>query len=195
MVRKNRGIRLLGAGPENVDLFFDGGEVLVAGGQGGFTLGPWRRRSSRCRGVCDWRGVRRRCASSQGRLRRFRWGAGFFEDFAGDARAMGAPSGIVDFAPVDDGHEQLTFGGYAEMDELLDFARAGTVFDEETDTLKSCFDSGTLLPPPQPTKIGIIVSKERTRVRLSEWGRGGLELHWCEACLVSCETPTFVRYG
>jgi hypothetical protein len=72
-------------------------------------------------------------------------------------------------------HEQLTFAGAAEMDEFLDFVRAGTVFDEETDTLKSCFDSGTLLPPPQPTKIGIIVSKERARVQLSDWGRGGLE--------------------
>lgn len=28
----------LGARPENVDLFFDGGEVFVAGGEGGFAV-------------------------------------------------------------------------------------------------------------------------------------------------------------
>ena len=53
-----------------------------------------------------------------------------FGDFAGDAGAMGAPGGVVDFAPVDDGHEQLAFASDAEMDDFLDFVRAGTVFEE-----------------------------------------------------------------
>jgi hypothetical protein len=53
-----------------------------------------------------------------------------FDDFAGDAGAMGAPSGIVDFAPVDNGHQQVASAGDGEMDEVLNFVRAGTIFEE-----------------------------------------------------------------
>jgi len=36
---EDRGGWSLGGGPENIELFFDGGEVLVAGGEGGFAEG------------------------------------------------------------------------------------------------------------------------------------------------------------
>ncbi len=50
-----------------------------------------------------------------------------FDDFARNAGAVGAPCGIVDFAPVDYRHEQLPFACNAEMDEFLDLLRAGAV--------------------------------------------------------------------
>jgi hypothetical protein len=37
--RRTTGGGWLGSGPEDVDLFFDDGEVLVAGGQRGFAMG------------------------------------------------------------------------------------------------------------------------------------------------------------
>ena len=134
-MRKEGKAGQLRAGPEDVDLFFNGGEVLVAGGEGGFAMDG--EGGGKAVGVgefvvgAEFGG----CAGEveigiddfDGEL------CNVFDDFAGDAGAMGAPSGIVHFAPVDDGHEQLTFACYAEMDEVLNFVRAGTVFEEGHD--------------------------------------------------------------
>ena len=53
-----------------------------------------------------------------------------FDDFAGDAGAVGAPGGIVDFAPVDHGHEEVELAVYGLLEEGFDFGGAGTVFEE-----------------------------------------------------------------
>ena len=49
------------------------------------------------------------------------------EDLAGDTRALIAPNGIVDFAPVDDAHEKFALAIRGEADELLDLGRARAV--------------------------------------------------------------------
>jgi len=53
-----------------------------------------------------------------------------FDNFAGGAGAMGPLGGIVDFAPVDDGHEEVELAGYGLLKEGFDFAGTGAVFEE-----------------------------------------------------------------
>jgi len=52
------------------------------------------------------------------------------ENFAGDAGSFGAPDGVVNLAPVEDGHEELALAGDCEMNEFFDFIGAGAVLEE-----------------------------------------------------------------
>jgi hypothetical protein len=125
-------VRRSGGGPEDFDFLFDGGEVLVPCGECGFAVGG--------EGGGEAVGVGEFVVGAE-----FGGGAGqvesgvdefdgelayIFEDFAGDAGAVGATRGGVDFAPVDYGHEELAFAGNAEMEEFLDLAGAGANFEE-----------------------------------------------------------------
>ena len=96
----------LSGGPENVELFFDGSEIVIAGGEGSFAVGGESGGEAVDVGELvigaefgSYAGqVEIGSDDFDGKL------CNVFEDFAGDAGAVGAPSGIVDFAPVDDGH-------------------------------------------------------------------------------------------
>src|SRR5260370_6456042 len=103
---RNDGCLMLG-GPEDVEFFFDVGEVLVAGGEGRFAL------EGESGG--ETIGVRQFVLGAK-----FGGGAGQFEvgvdnfqgelsdvldDFPSDAGAFGAPGGVVHFAPIHHGHQ------------------------------------------------------------------------------------------
>ena len=110
----------------------DGGEVVIAGGEGGFAPGGERDGETV--------GIGKLVISTKfgGNAREAEIGVNDFDgklcnvhdDFAGDAGTMGAPGGIVDFAPADDGHKQLTIACDAKMDKLFDLVRARTVFEK-----------------------------------------------------------------
>src|SRR5260370_3623494 len=53
-----------------------------------------------------------------------------FEDFACDAGALGPPGGVVHFAPIHHGHEQLAFAFDAQANQFLDLLSTGAVFEE-----------------------------------------------------------------
>jgi len=110
----------------------DGSEVAVAGGEGGFAVG------GECGGEAVGVGEFVIGAEFGGEAGEVEIGgdeldgelADVLNDFAGDAGAVGAPGGVIDFAPIHDGHEQVAFAGDGEMNEVFDFVRARTVFKE-----------------------------------------------------------------
>src|SRR5690348_834466 len=125
----------LRGGPEDFDFLFDGGKVVVAGGERGFAVSG----QGGCETVCvgefvfsaKFGGGASQVKASfddfDGEL------AQVFKDLAGDAGAMGAPGGIVHFAPINDGHRELTFACDAELDKVFDLVRAETVFEKGHD--------------------------------------------------------------
>ena len=42
-------------------------------------------------------------------------------------RALIAPDGVIEFAPVDDGHEEVAFAVGSKLQEALDFVGAGPI--------------------------------------------------------------------
>src|SRR5712692_1964514 len=118
--------------PEDVEFFFDVGEVFVAGGERGFAMGG--------EGGGKTIGVRQFVLGAQfgGAASQFEIGVhdfqgelcDVFQDFPRDAGALSAPRGVNHFAPVHHGHEQLTFAFDAEPNQILDLVGAGTVFEE-----------------------------------------------------------------
>jgi len=105
---------------------------LVAGGEGGLALGS--QGGSEAVGIGEsvigakFGGGARQVEAGfddfDGELRNV------LDDFTGDAGAVGAPSGVVDFAPVDHGHEEVELAGYGLLEKGFDFGGAGAVFEE-----------------------------------------------------------------
>src|SRR6266581_5310820 len=125
---QNRG----SGGPEDVELFFDVGEVFVAGGERGFAMGS--------EGGGKAIGIRQFVLRPQfgGAASQFEIGVhdfqrelcNVFQDFPRDAGALGAPRGVIHFAPIHHGHQQLALAFDAQANQILDLVRAGTVFKE-----------------------------------------------------------------
>ena len=116
-------------GPEDVELFFEVGEVFVAGGEGGFAMGGEGGGEAVDVGEIEigfeFGGVAReldiRCDQMDRQL------GNLFENMLGDSRALVAPDRIVHLAPIDDAHEEFALAINGELNELLDLFGAGTV--------------------------------------------------------------------
>ncbi len=116
-------------GPEDGELFFDAGEILIAGGKGGFAcegegggetvdvgeievgfeFGSVARELDIRWDQMDWQ---------LGKLR---------ENVPCESRALVPPDRIVQLAPIDDGHKEFALAIDGELNELLDLVGAGTV--------------------------------------------------------------------
>ena len=122
-------------GPDDVEPFFDVGEVPVARGERGFASG--REGGGKTvdvgeveigfefGGVARELGVRRDQMDRQlGNLR---------EKIARESRTLVAPHGIVHLAPIDRAHEEFALAIESELDELLDLFGAGSVRRKRND--------------------------------------------------------------
>ena len=111
------------------------GEILVAGGEGGFA----------CEGEGGGEAVdigEIEVGFEFGSVAReldIRWDemdrqlGNLREKMPGESRSLVAPDGIVHLAPIDDAHEELTLAIEGELNELFDFFGAGTVSRKSND--------------------------------------------------------------
>ncbi len=119
-------------GPKDVELFSDVGEILVAGGERGFAMDS--------EGGGETIGIGQPMLGAGlfrmqlgGAARQFEVGVHDFQrelgdvlkNFARDPGSLGAPGGVIHFAPIHHGHQQLAFAFDAQANQLLDLFRAG----------------------------------------------------------------------
>jgi hypothetical protein len=116
-------------GPKDVELFFDVGEILVAGGEGGFASGG----EGGGEAVDVWEievgfefgSVARELDISWDQMDRQL--GNLRENMPGESRASVAPDRIVHLAPIDDAHEEFALAIDGELNELLDLFGTGPV--------------------------------------------------------------------
>jgi len=116
-------------GPEEVEFFFEAGEVFVAGGERGFAIAG----EGGGEAVDVWEIEIGFEFGSVARELDIRWDQmdrqmGYLrENLPGESRALVAPHRIVHLAPIDDAHEEFALAIDGELNELLDLFGAGTV--------------------------------------------------------------------
>src|SRR5467141_4097546 len=115
--------------PEEIELFCDDCEVFVASGEGGLAgEGESGGETVDVREIevgFEFGSVARELDigwdQMNGQLGNLR------ENLPGESRALIAPDGIVQLAPIDDAHEEFALAINGKLNELLDLFGAGTV--------------------------------------------------------------------
>jgi hypothetical protein len=115
--------------PKDAEVFFDAGEVSVAGGEGGFAIDG----EGGGEAVDVWEieiGFEFSSVAREldiGRDQMDRQLGNLRENMPGESRALVAPDRIVHLAPIDDAHEEFALPINGELNELLDRFGARTV--------------------------------------------------------------------
>jgi hypothetical protein len=121
-------VRELGR-PEDVEFFLNGGEVLVAGGEGGFAIegegGGEAVDVGEIEVGFEFGSVAREFDVGGDQMDREL--GKLLEKMAGESRALVAPHRIVRLAPIDDAHEKFALAVDGKLQELFDLFSAGTV--------------------------------------------------------------------